>query len=511
MIDGRATVEATTALAAASPAGTFTLLGTTGLQVSRAGFGGYRITAEVGSHAQALQFALQHGVNLVDTSTNYADGGSEDLIGRSLETLTADGQLSRAQVVVVSKAGYLQGSNYRLSRERAKEGRPFEDLVEAGEGLEHCIHPEFLADQLGRSLERLKLETLDVFLLHNPEYYLEWAAKRGIAPQDARKAYYRRIRGAFEHMEEEAQRGRIGCYGVSSNTLPAASHEPEFTSLAALWDIAESISERHRFRVVQLPFNLLESGAALEANQPDGCTVLEAAAARGIGVLVNRPLNAFTGSRLIRLADIAQARRQETNEIIQKIRALGRSEKRLWRKLLPALGVPQGLQARIKQQISIADILTHYWRNFGTYEHWRQARAGNFQPRIQGVLDYMAAYAADDEAAAWIEGHTAAVQAAYAAVGSIYAESEALRLAAIRRAVEAADADWAPDGTLSQKAVRALRSTAGVSSVLVGMRRQAYVADVLAGLARPVDQADRRASWRKLARSLALLDASPAG
>ena len=183
---------------------------------------------------------------------------------------------------------------------------------------------------------------------------------------------------------------------------------------------------------------------------------------------------------------------------------MGRSEKRLWKKLLPALGVAQGLQARIKQQISIAEILTHYWRNFKTYERWRQVKTGNFQPRVQGVLDFMAAYAeTDKETALWIKEHTACMETAYRAVGSIYAEAEALRLSKIRRALDAADADWAPDGTLSQKAIRAVRSTSGVSTVLVGMRRLAYVEDVLGELARPVARSDRKTAWQKLKQSLA--------
>ena len=73
----------------------------------------------------------------------------------------------------------------------------------------------------------------------------------------------------------------------------------------------------------------------------------------------------------------------------------------------------------------------------------------------------------------------------------------------IRRAVAAAGPDWAEEGTLSQKAVRAVRSTPGVSCVLVGMRREAYVADVLAELRRPIKQDGQLESWRKLTAELA--------
>ncbi len=41
------------------------------------GFGGYRIDESVAEHNKALELALANGINLIDTSANYADGGSE--------------------------------------------------------------------------------------------------------------------------------------------------------------------------------------------------------------------------------------------------------------------------------------------------------------------------------------------------------------------------------------------------------------------------------------------------
>jgi aryl-alcohol dehydrogenase-like predicted oxidoreductase len=99
--------------------------------------------------------------------------------------------------------------------------------------------------------------------------------------------------------------------------------------------------------------------------------------------------------------------------------------------------------------------------------------------------------------------HRARIEDAFDAVSSIYAEKAAGRVDRIRRVVAAADAAWAAEGTLSQKAVRAIRSTPAVSCVLVGMRRVEYVSDVLAELSCPIKQDGRLESWRKLTRSLA--------
>jgi len=388
MIKEHATIDATADFAARHAPLSYTPLGRSGLKVSQAGFGGYRIDSAVRRHKKALYAAIRSGINLIDTSTNYADGGSETLVGQVLEELTALGEVNRRQIIVISKVGYLQGENFALSQQRKNEGRPFQDLVAYGRGLAHCIHPEFIEDQLTRSLARLKLKTLDGYLLHNPEYYLGWARKSGLPLKSAQSEYYRRIRAAFEQLEKEVDKGRIRFYGISSNTFPGAASDPEFTCLETVWEIAGAVSADHHFSVVQMPFNLLESGAVLEVNQPGGKSALVFAAERGLGFLINRPLNAFAAGRLFRLAD------------------------------LPA-------------------------------------------------------------------------------------EEASRELSRIRSAVDDADAQWANQGTLSQKAIRALRSTAGVSVVLVGMRDSAYVEDVLTELKQPITQKDRQDSWAKLRQGLA--------
>ncbi len=504
MINGYATEDATEAFAQQHHPLSVGNIGTTGLTVSQAGFGCYRVSTGVAHHQAALQSALGEGINLIDTSSNYADGSSESLVGEVLENLITSGNLSREKIVVVSKVGYLQGHNYDISRQRKQAGRPFPELVEYGEGLEHCIHPEFLLDQLDRSLERLKLKTLDFYLLHNPEYYLEWAHKNGHALEAARSEYYRRIRNAFEYLEKEVARGRIRCYGISSNTFPAPADQPDFTCLATIWDIAGSLAAAHHFRLVQLPFNLMEPGAVLEKNQPGSESVLEFAQHKGLGVLINRPLNAFYGNQLIRLAQVSTSVRQPKDEIVRKIQFLTKSEKSLWLKFLPAIDVPPGLRARIKEQIAVGDILKHHWLNFGSYENWRQVKSGNLQPRVQGVMDFLKPYSSQNEdLSAWMTSHRVRIQEAFDAVASIYAEKAARRVDRIRRVLAAADPGWAAEGTLSQKALRAVRSTPGVSCVLVGMRREEYVADVLAELRRPIKQDGRLESWRTLAAELA--------
>jgi aryl-alcohol dehydrogenase-like predicted oxidoreductase len=84
------------------------------------------------------------------------------------------------------------------------------------------------------------------------------------------------------------------------------------------------------------------------------------------------------------------------------------------------------------------------------------------------------------------------------AVGSRYGEQAAKRSTRIKENLSSVDREWSEAATLSQMAIRALRSTTGITTVLVGMRREAYVMDVLEELGRLVESRERTESWLEL-------------
>lgn len=474
-------------------------LGQTGLTVTEVGFGGYRIAAENDTHREALTLALTQGINLIDTSSNYTNGRSETLIGDVLQTLFADGTLTRDDLVVVSKAGYLQGDNYDLSQQHKAAGRPFPDLVPYADGLEHCIHPDFIADQLTRSLERLQLDTLDVYLLHNPEYYLSWAHKNGVDLATARAEYLRRIVLAFVHLEHEVSNGRIRYYGISSNTFPHPKDDPEFTDLTQIWEMVQQMRSDHHFRVIQLPMNLLEPAAATEPNQRNGRTVLDFAADVGLGVLINRPLNAIQGDTLLRLADVAlPAYPTSAREVSTAVDTSLSLERHFQASLLPLLALDEETSHHLLQLLAIGRMLDGHWRGFGSYSNWLGVQAQFLLPRTQSGLDFLSNHEnLPPEVAAWLETYVAKVNELFAALGAFYQEMSHKEATAIRETAVAANPAWEAD-TLSQTAVRALRSTRGVTSVLVGMRHPTYVADMLAELETAVTSSDQREVWQAL-------------
>jgi aryl-alcohol dehydrogenase-like predicted oxidoreductase len=471
----------------------------TGLLVSQAGFGGYRVDVSVDAHRQALTRALLQGINLIDTSANYADGGSEALVGKVFGDLVDSGNLERQHVVIVTKGGYLQGENYEISQERKRERRPFPDLVLYGEGLEHCIHPEFLEDQIGRSLERLELETVDAYLLHNPEYYLGRAAKTGISLGEARREYYRRIDLAFRHLESEVARGRIRFYGISSNTFPSPASDSQFTSLEAAWEIAASISAAHHFRVIQLPMNLLETGGITEHNQSGDRSVVESARDKRLAVLINRPLNAIAGRSMVRLADVDAGPSVGPQEVEQRIREVVRSEEELRQGVLTELSLTASSRDQIMEQAAVGQTLWKHWRNFGAYDRWQELQAYYFSPRVQALVRFLEEHADRSRSVfPWLERHRELVLAAFQAVTSVYRGEAAGRSGLIRSWIASLDPLWGGAKSLSQMAVRALRSTAGITCVLVGMRQERYVEDVLGELGERIEAGERDGSWQAL-------------
>jgi len=135
----------------------------------------------------------------------------------------------------------------------------------------HSIAPDFLADQLRRSLRNLGLKTIDVYYLHNPEVQL-----RAVSGPE----FLDRMRSAFEFLETAVARGKIRYYG----TATWGAYIDRLVSLPDLVEVAREIAgEGHHFRFVQLPFSL-EMQEAVETG------VLNAAIELGITVIASAPL-----------------------------------------------------------------------------------------------------------------------------------------------------------------------------------------------------------------------------
>jgi uncharacterized protein YyaL (SSP411 family)/aryl-alcohol dehydrogenase-like predicted oxidoreductase len=461
--------------------GGYHVFGRTGLFASALGFGAYRVTYEAPEHRDALLAALRAGVNLIDTSTNYMDGGSERLVGEALGELARSGEVRREGVIVVSKVGYAQGRNLKLARDRKEAGAPFPEMLELHDDLWYSMHPAWIADQLDRSLDRLGLETLDVLLLHNPEYFFEAPFEGSLAAK--RDAFYRHLEAAFAHLEAEVKRGRIRCYGVSSNTCVEPADDPRATDLARIVAAAERAGgAQHHLRVLELPMNLLEPEALLVHNTGARAkhTALEEAAARGLAVLVNRPLNAIVGGSLVRLARPAQD--PVVPDFERAHAAVVELEAEFRATIAPRLALGDGADG--SQLFAWGERLDKITERLGSGSDWRQTERRLIRPDVAQrvrALDRVSE-GSKELAATWErfrERYLTALDRLLRSIGGHVAGLMATEADAVEGVLDPCLPEARRGEGLSRKALWALASVPAITTTLVGMRELGYVEDAL--------------------------------
>ncbi len=240
-----------------------------GVTVSTLGIGSYLGDTDeetCRSYEAAVTTALESGINFIDTSLNYRNQLSERNIGAALEPLLRAGKIAREQFTIATKAGYLvPGAVTSAVVDKA-------DVVADG----HAMSPRFLADQLERSRKNLGLATIDIFYLHNPETELEELGE---------DAFYARVEAAFMMLEEAVSDGKIRYYGAA--TWNGFRQPTNALSLRRMESIAQSIAgDAHKFRFIQLPFNLAMP-EALKLRDDSGRSVLDHAVDLDISVVAS--------------------------------------------------------------------------------------------------------------------------------------------------------------------------------------------------------------------------------
>jgi aryl-alcohol dehydrogenase-like predicted oxidoreductase len=239
-------------------------------------------------YRSAVKRAVDLGCNAFDTAANYRCQRSERSIGEALKEKFGQGAVSREEVVVSTKGGYIPfDSAPPASRQ---ELRAYIEDVFIKPGVcgwndfaqsSHCMTPGYLAHQLDQSLRNLKLDCVDIYYLHNPESQLA---------EVSREEFYKRLRAAFEFLESAVADGKISVYGTATwNGYREPSNSPTALSLEQVVGVAREVAgDGHHFKVVQLPFNLAMTEAFTDVNQildKKGVTFLEAASALGITVV----------------------------------------------------------------------------------------------------------------------------------------------------------------------------------------------------------------------------------
>ncbi len=452
-------------------------LGKSGLNVSCVGFGTYRVSSKVEQHHEALELALKKNVNLIDTSSNYADGESEILVGNVINKLISTGEKNREDFVVVSKGGYIQGRNLQLVNKKKNDGLPYEEVVICSPDLQHSIHPNFLSDQIDLSLERLQLDYMDVYLLHNPEYFLSYTKMNTLS--ELRDDYYDRIEKAFILLEEKVAEGKIKWYGISSNSFGSPSDKLNFTSLDEVIKIAKSISEKNHFAVVQFPLNAVEKKHASNKNQKNNSTpFLKLAKEENLGVLVNRPLNGIQDNQLIRLADFDVKENITEEETISLAKTISNVETEI-AKLSDVLE-DESVKSEIRDCLTSGKIIIENIVKLDGISQFREIRGQYLIPRANYAIQNLSVfYRGNKEIISALNNYVVHLNILLDSCESVFAKRANQENYFLHEEFNIFLSEENYSLPLSQKSILLINSLDEVSSTLVGMRKTSYVEDIL--------------------------------
>ena len=196
----------------------YTRLGSTGFHVSQLGLGAggsSQLGVDSGNAERVLETALDCGVRLIDTAEAY---GTEEVIGSVLRDRSAD------DVVLSTKFSVYDDGQLRRSDE--------------------------IAESVHGSIDRLGVDTLDVYHLH------------GVRPEDYEYAA-ETLRPRLRELQEQ---GLIRAVGITESVSADPNHEL----------LAQAVSDG-AWDVLMVGFNLL--------NHTAKSRVLEPARAQGIGTI----------------------------------------------------------------------------------------------------------------------------------------------------------------------------------------------------------------------------------
>lgn len=269
-------------------------LGRTGIQVSPLALGTMMFGAwgepDHGKSIRVIHAALDAGINLIDTADIYAQGESEQIVGKAL----AVGR-RRDDVILATK--------FHGTMDPPADSH----WVDRGDPNRRGNSRRWIVQEVENSLRRLGTDWLDLYQVHRPEPDTD-------------------IEETLSALTDLRQQGKIRAFG--SSTFPAhALVEAQWTSKQA---------GLGRFVTEQPPYSVLVRGIEAE--------VLPVAEAYGIGVLPWSPLaGGWLSGRFRRGKDAPSSHRAEWTPERYDLSVPGNAEKRAAAETLGDLADEAGL------------------------------------------------------------------------------------------------------------------------------------------------------------------------
>lgn len=249
------------------------------------------------AYAAIISRALQSGINVIDTAAHYRYGRSLAAVGAGVRAALARG-VAREAMFLISKGGFLtlrggvpQDMQAWFEQEIvAKSLGGYDDLAKGA----HLLSPEYIEYQLDLSRALMGVETLDAFLVDQPEVHI---------PLIGKDRLNQKLERVFTVLERAVRDGRLRYYGISTfEGFRVETDNPLFQSLTSMQGHAQKAAQaasgdeqaRHHFRIVQMPFNQVMLEGFTRFNHATGqgnvASTLQAAYQLGVYVMASHTL-----------------------------------------------------------------------------------------------------------------------------------------------------------------------------------------------------------------------------
>ena len=223
---------------------------------------------------QVVTSAIQRGIRVIDTASNYYEGQAEHCIGKALADWAKNNH--KDKIYVFSKVGQLTNSEMN-------------DNTACGRGIqgEHwCFDADYVEMCIKRSISRLCVSQLDGVYLHNPE-----DSANGELAMDIIK----RLAPLFESL---CAKGLIKYWGVASwSGFYRYADDPRSIQLAEIDRFLSSNYKAHHFKLIQSPMGLWNLDTFLTPFQITfdkeltSMTLLETVNTLGLDLFLSSPFN----------------------------------------------------------------------------------------------------------------------------------------------------------------------------------------------------------------------------
>lgn len=239
-------------------------------------------------YEEALVHAAQNGVNFFDTAINYRCQRSERNIAYALRRLAGLG-IHRDQMFISTKGGFLPADGDPESYQEyifkcfLNTGiMTPDDIVENC----HCMTPKYLETLIDLSLNNLKVSTIDLYYLHNPEIQLKAVSQQ---------QFYENLKKAFEVFEAHVAAGKIKKYGLATwDGFRLPFGQQMLLDLDKIVECAREVGgDNHNLAAIQLPYNFAMLEAVAIQNQKvkeEDFPLIPAAVHHDLSVFVSAPL-----------------------------------------------------------------------------------------------------------------------------------------------------------------------------------------------------------------------------